>query len=489
VKIRPFVALCLGAAIACTAVRAEAPPDPDVLRSDLAEMLSLLSLGSVSVAGGAAQATQPGRAPQVTQSGNDFHIQLPLSGFVAPAGATAEAVAHAAANGVWDVTSMTVPSAGALGTSIDQVISYTIARQAMHGRFDRNLATPSTFAADLGAITLQSASGARASEQAIERITLDGSISGTPGGRVDLLARNSARGWHAVTRDTRNAESDSLVRRVEGHASLTGLDRTRGLRFIAAVRSIAGMAKAWPGQPDLSPAARDGLRDMLEATDGLLTRVEAEETLDGLTFDFGGKTGDLGGRTGTLGRMQLRVTGDSEGERLNAGMDIALDELSLTTLSPDSAAFLPHHVTARSVLAGLPVAPLRTLLRAAIAPGADPGALQKQATALLAVPGAQVGMESIAFDVGPMHVRGSTRFVPRANGEIGADIHISATGVDALVAQVNARPNVQGFMPMVFLAKGLGRVQGDSIVWDIGLGGGPLTVNGVPFGQPAGKTR
>jgi hypothetical protein len=377
---------------------------------------------------------------------------------------------------------MTFPPAGALGTSIDQVVSYTIARQAMHGRFDRDLLTPSTFAADLGAITLQSASGARASEQAIEHMTLDGSISGTPGGRADLLVRNSARGWHAVTRDTGGAESDSLVRRVEGHASLTGLDRARGLRFIAAARSLTGTAKAWPGQPDLSPAARDGFRNLLEATDGLLTRLEAEETLDGLRFDFGG-------RTGTLGRMQLRVTGDSDDQRLNAGMDIALDELSLTMLSPDSAAFLPHHVTARSVLASLPVAQLRALLRAAIAPGADPSVLQKQAAALLAVPGAQVGMESITFDVGPMHVRGSTRFVPRANGEIGADIHISATGVDALVAQVKTSPNVQGFMPIVFLAKGMGRVQGETIVWDIGLGGGPLTVNGVPFGQPAGKTR
>jgi hypothetical protein len=48
---------------------------------------------------------------------------------------------------------------------------------------------------------------------------------------------------------------------------------------------------------------------------------------------------------------------------------------------------------------------------------------------------------------------------------------------------------MQGVLPMVFLAKGMGRVQGDSIVWDIALGGGPLTVNGMPFGQAAGRTR
>jgi hypothetical protein len=34
----------------------------------------------------------------------------------------------------------------------------------------------------------------------------------------------------------------------------------------------------------------------------------------------------------------------------------------------------------------------------------------------------------------------------------------------------------------------MGRVQGENIVWDVALGGGPITINGVPFGQTA-KTR
>jgi hypothetical protein len=44
-------------------------------------------------------------------------------------------------------------------------------------------------------------------------------------------------------------------------------------------------------------------------------------------------------------------------------------------------------------------------------------------------------------------------------------------------------------MPLIFLAKGMGRAQRDSLVWDIVVGDGPLTINGTPFGQPAGKTR
>jgi hypothetical protein len=273
------------------------------------------------------------------------------------------------------------------------------------------------------------------------------------------------------------------VRRVDGHVALTGLDRAQGSRLMAAVRSLMGTARPSPQQDNLSPTQRHGLRAIVDATTGLLTRIEADETFDGMKFNFGH------GNAGTLSRMQLHVTGAAEDQRLNAGIDIAMDEFSLASLSGDSQSLVPHNVNARSVLAGIPTGQLLALLRSATAPGADPDMLQRQATALLAVPGAQAAIEAIAFDSGPLHVRASARFVPRADGEVGADIHITATGVDALMGQMQGKPSLQGMLPIVFLAKGLGRAQGDSIVWDIGLGGGPPTVNGVPFGQPAARTR
>ena len=33
------------------------------------------------------------------------------------------------------------------------------------------------------------------------------------------------------------------------------------------------------------------------------------------------------------------------------------------------------------------------------------------------------------------------------------------------------------------------RIESDYVVWDISVGGGPLTINGVPFGQPEARTR
>jgi hypothetical protein len=115
--------------------------------------------------------------------------------------------------------------------------------------------------------------------------------------------------------------------------------------------------------------------------------------------------------------------------------------------------------------------------------------LQGQAMALLGEPGAQVGIEALSFDSGPLMVTGTARLVPAANGQLGGEIHLVARGVDALMAQAMSQPNLQRLMPLVFMAKGMGHPEGDSLVWDISLGDGPIRVNGVPFGQPPGNTR
>jgi hypothetical protein len=58
--------------------------------------------------------------------------------------------------------------------------------------------------------------------------------------------------------------------------------------------------------------------------------------------------------------------------------------------------------------------------------------------------------------------------------------------MDAMLAQIAADPKAQQIMPALFLAKGLAKQQGDSLVWDIAFVHGHATVNGVPMGQNRG---
>jgi hypothetical protein len=447
------------------AARGQTQPDPETLGASLTEMLSLLTFGTVSV---------PVRAVQVTRTGADFHVRLPLNGFVAPAGASAEAVARPDGNGAWDVASMTFPSAGALGRSIDDVVSYTIGRQAIQGRLDPKLTAPSTMAADLRTITLQSAADGQTTAQSIERVTINGVLSGRSDGRMDLRGQDAATNWHILARDPGRPESDSLVRQINGHFALTGLDHGQAGRLVTAVRTLMQTAKTE------RPAA---MRGVLDATVGLLTRIDANETFDGMRFNLGN------GNAGTVGRSQLRLEAAAEEQRLNAAVDLAIDGFSLTSLSADPASFVPHHLAVRSVLTGVPLGPLMALLQAAIAPNPDQAALQRQAAAVLSAPGSKAAIESVAFDAGPVRVKGSARFQPRADGNIGVDLHLSASGIDAALAQMQGRPNLQGVVPFILMAKGIGRAQGDTVVWDISFGGGPLTINGMPFGQPSARTR
>ena len=441
---------------------AHAQTAPDTVGSALTGMISLLTLGSVSASG---------QTSQITHEGPNLRIQMPLSGFAAPSGAMAEAVARPGPQATWDIVSLSFPAQGAIGNSIDQVVSYSIGQQAIDGRIDPGFASRSTLTAVLRSIALHAASGDQETDQTIGTLHLDASLSPAVDGRVDLITRDTAPDLRTTTRAPGNVRADNTVQRLDGSISLTSVDRAQGLRLLDA-------ARAWKN----SASHRD-LRAMLDTLPGLLSRFEATETLDGIAFDIGH------GNAGTLGRMQIKTTGGSAGQRLNAGFDIAVDDVALTTMSPDTALFLPHQMRIRSAVAGLPVAQVLALLQAAIAANANPALLQQQATELLRQPGAQAAIESIDFDSGPLHLHGSARFVPRPDGKVGASIHLVASGADALLAKAQGKPALQGILPMVFLAKGLGRADGNSIVWDIDLGGGPPVINGMPFGQPSPARR
>jgi hypothetical protein len=163
--------------------------------------------------------------------------------------------------------------------------------------------------------------------------------------------------------------------------------------------------------------------------------------------------------------------------------------LAMQGLPAETAEYVPHHFDIKSVLAGVRSRPVMALLRAATEPNADPTALEAQFVALFGDSDARIGIDSVTFDSGPMRVTGSVRVVPRADGQLGAEIHVAAIGIDALMAQAQGKPALQQVLPMVFIAKGMGRAEGTATVWDIALGDGPITVNGIPIGQPAARKR
>ena len=267
--------------------------------------------------------------------------------------------------------------------------------------------------------------------------------------------------------------------------SVEGLDRAKALNLAAASQALMADGQAnIPGQSSgMSPVQRRQLDTMTDALPGLLNSLKAEETLNDIRFDSGHAT------TGSISVLRLDIAGSAVNKRFDARMNIAMDGLALAFIPADAMAYLPRHVDMVSVVSGMPTGAMIDLLRTAIANNADPGALQPRFNALFSDPAARVGIESLSFDSGPMRMTGSARIMAQADGQPSAQIHLSATGMDALITQAQSTPLLQQALPIMFIAKGIGRQEGGAVVWDISLGNGPITVNGIPFGQTPAPRR
>ncbi|HEY4173776.1 MAG TPA: hypothetical protein VGM42_12175, partial [Rhodopila sp.] len=93
----------------------------------------------------------PMTAPEVTHDGDKFHVHIPLPELTSPPNAAIEVTANPLPSGVWDITDLALPPAGALtvpGTDGKPPTSlrYTIGQQTVHGRIDPTLAVPSPYA-------------------------------------------------------------------------------------------------------------------------------------------------------------------------------------------------------------------------------------------------------------------------------------------------------------------------------------------------------
>jgi hypothetical protein len=458
--------------------------------ASLLEALSLVS-GGLLVA--------PVAAPEVTQDGDHFHVHIPLPTLATPPDAAIEMAATPLDGGIWDITDLTLPPTGTLATPATPdrppaSLRFSIGQQTAHARIDPTLSVRSPYAMALSDIAFHLDSAASPADLTIGQMTLEGAITGDADRRMTTRSRGTAENWHftAMTKagtqggtqgGTKAAVPFSLsVRRSDASYEVDGLDRGQAEHLRQAARAIAESRQAAPavaGQPrSMSPEERERLRAIIEASVGLLSGFDIEETLQGLHFEA------TAGNQGDIGTISLAMSGGAANGRAAMHFDIGLNELTLTALP---AAYAPHRVAIKTAFSGIPVEPLRHLLRQATEADADPVSLRAQAMALLNHPGAHAGIDTLLIEAGPLVLHGSARLRPMPDGSAGFDVHLTAHGVDAMLAQVQSDPTVQQMLPMLFLAKGMGKQEGDTVVWDIAFADGVVMVNGVPLGQRGGK--
>ncbi len=469
-------------------------PDAGAIRSSVTDILAMATFGLVAI---------QDQAAELSRSGADYLVRLPIKEISVPADAAVQALVRpigdgqadslrggqagslrdGQADGLWDIVSATLPPVGTIGRATFRAganpITYSLGKQAIHGQIDPSFAQLSHFAAGLDDVELRSDQGNRRSELALDRYDVTGTTVADAIGQLNFTARDQATNGRFINHAPDGTGVRTTVQAVSGHLTIEGLDRAKGTRLARLLRVLM------TGSPPPAAEHRHGgsaagppePATLADAASGLLTSLETEQKLTDIHFSV------APANSGSIGRIGLNMTVHAANNRLDGRADIAMDKLSWSVVPPGTGPYVPQRVDVVSVMADVPPGPLVALLQAAMARDADPVSLLARSATLFGDPNTRIGIESFRFSSGPLRVTGSAWLRPRASGQVGIDIHLSAAGLDALIAQAQTTPALRQALPAILLANGIGHQDGDAVVWDISLGGGPLIVNGIPLGQ------
>jgi len=361
-------------------------------------------------------------------------------------------------------------------------MKYTIGRQDSHGVLDTSLATNSTLHTEVGNLVLTATSPKQRQEQLFDRYVIDTSLKPAATGRLDLTMEATVEGWKSAAQTNDGTPIAVGIQSMRAVGRINGVSRDRMGALLTAAGGLIGMIPpdgAKGDKNDLTPPVRAQLKLMLATLPDMLTAVSAEETLDGVQVEVPG----MGGLS--IKRFQLGFGGEAPNGRLRAWLDMGLDELKSPSLPPKVATYLPHHIRMKPTLSGILTEDLHTLMRDALDDDGD-DKLAADAAAIFAHGGANIGMETLSFDLGPAMFEGTGQVTVQGPDTWHGTARVVATGFDELTAQARSNPDLQQALPVMVMMRGLAKPDGQKLVWDIVSDGPSVTVNGLDLSQLGG---
>ncbi len=368
-----------------------------------------------------------------------------------------------------------------------------IGDQHARATIDPALHLPSSFDLDEAGIIITTSGSHQTQEQRIDRYTATGTVTPRDGGLVDVSTSTHVDGWRSGAMAPNGLAAGSGLRSAEATARIDGLAPSQVGPAVAALVSL-GLALPAPrtrnetgsgvGLPELTPAGLAALHRLVAVLPGIATALRIDETLEGVQFEVAG----IGGAA--IDRVRLGFGGEAPAGLLRAWFDLALDGLSIRGLPAEQAALVPRMVSFRPSLSGVPVKALNRLLAILTEPDRSASTrLDPEIAALFAEGSLTLGIEALAVAIGPAEFTGAGSLLLLSPTEREGQARITATGFDALVDQGRTNPRLAAALPLLILARGLAKPDGDRLVWTIATDrSGRTTVNGVRFpGRPGGS--
>jgi hypothetical protein len=394
--------------------------------------------------------------------------------------------------GRWQVDALHLPAAsrfilrmpepgGPPGDKVATDFALRIGSQDSHAVLDPAFGSPSRLDIDLGNLGLVTDSAKQHQEQHIDRDVMHMTLE-PHDGRMDLVEEGTITGWRTASRVGDKPAVAFGADRIQAHGRMDGIDRDHASAMFSAATSLLATlppaAAAQRGDTALSAPERAALRALIGSLRGIITGVQAEETIDGMHVAVAGKGEAL------VRQLRFGVDGAAPDGMLHAGFDIVLDGVVVQNLPPEAIALMPHHLELRPSVAGVSLADLTTLALEATDQDVDHARLQDDAAALLTHGGVTFGLDTLDLDVGPAGVHGRGHILLTGANEYQAEAHVTATGLDDLMKQARGNPDLQRALPFLAMARGFARPEGDHLVWDIIAGKSGITVNGIELGNP-----
>lgn len=452
----------------------------------------------------------PERPVQLRAEGGNYAVIIPL-------GADSAITGHLTPqdDGRWLLSGVKLPSPASFTLSLPiptnggpanggqpsatttRTYEFSVARQDTSGVLDPTYKTPSSLQQRYEGFQLNSsgADGKQSSQTA--HSTSQTTLTPAADDRFDLASSAEFDGYLVDNQRDNGFTLHLTAERGRAVAQLSGISPDKGPALLRnwiglAVETVADVASAnGPSQltPEQQAHLRTGLRALLDSFDGFASSMQADYVLEGAQVQAAGFSGIA--RRATVG-----FGGDAPDGVLNIYLDLGVEGISVPGLlanfkvPPRYADLVPTDIHVRPTLAGVGTKELLDLGRQAL-DAIDQGQHAPPDPApLFAHGGVVAGLDAVSFNVGPTNFagRGTVTFTAPAPDAFTGQGKVTATNLDALIDRAKQDPTMQQALPVLTIAKGIGRASGDKTVWDITYQDGKALVNGVDVMAMAGAS-
>ena len=351
-----------------------------------------------------------------------------------------------------------------------------LGNQGGHAVYDPNGATVYTSSSSVAPVDMVKTGGRGASLTHIDQVSTQSTVQRRDPAHYDQVIDAVGQSYAVQFELTGGDRGEVTAQRLHVATTTSGLAVQPLLEVMRLGFQMSANARAPGHVPDLSTQDRANLHALLLAARGLLSGAHVDEEADGVKFT-------AGGGSGALRKVELTTATDAPQDLLSADIGLTLDGLVLDNLPPNFVPYVPGHLAFRPTVSNLSVSDLTKIgldATAPVAPGAPPVPVpDSDYAALFSHGGIKFGFDQLAIETADVQFGGTGSFTLAAPQNVSGAAEITAHGLDALIARMQADPLVARAVPVVIFMKGIAHTAADQAVWQITVENRKVLVNGV----------